>query len=83
MGDEKPTTPEETADAATLATLVEQLQTLIATLNGMLAELRASNERKDSELARKDEEIAELKRALLGPKSERRKRKPSGSAQIS
>ncbi|GAB4293080.1 MAG: IS66-like element ISSfl3 family transposase [Coriobacteriia bacterium] len=70
MSDEKPTTPSETADEGGLRALVAELRALIATLNALVRELR-------EQLARKDEEIAELKRALLGPKSERRKRKPS------
>lgn len=79
MSDEEPTptSDSEAADVASLQALVAQLQALIATLNGVLGELQEANGSLREQLARKDEEVAELKRALLGPKSERRKRQPS------
>jgi len=70
MGDEKPTTPDKADNEASLRALVAQLQALIGTLNGVVSDLR-------EQLARKEEENAELKQALLGPKSERQRRKPS------
>lgn len=72
MSDEEPTTRPEAADAAGLRALVEEFRALIATLNGVVSDLR-------EQLARKDEELAELKQALLGPKSERRRRPPSST----
>lgn len=65
-----PKSPPEPTDPAGLSALVVELRALIATLQAVISDLRSS-------LARKDEEIAELKRALLGPKSERQRRAPS------
>lgn len=60
--------PDAINDVSSFRALVHQLKSLVVTLNALVADLRAS-------LAAKDEEIAELRRALLGPKSERKPRK--------
>jgi len=70
MGDEDRSDPASPTDVAGLSALVVELRALIATLQVVVMDLRTT-------LARKDEEIAELKRALLGPKSERRRRPSS------
>ena len=67
MSAEEPSDVPDPTEPAGLAAMVKKLSGLIATLQALVAELRQSN-------ARKDEEIAELKRAILGPKSERQRR---------
>ncbi len=68
---------EESSAAATgepeLAALVPQLQSLITTLQVVVTNLQATNAALLEQLKRKDDEVAELKRAILGPKSERRR----------
>ncbi len=71
MSDETPTLPQQPADPAGLGALVHELRGLITTLQALVGDLR-------QQLSRKDEEIAELKQALLGPKSERRR--PAGTS---
>jgi len=56
--------PESIDDVGAFRDMLRQLQALVVTLNALVIELRAS-------LTTKDAEIAELKKALLGPKSER------------
>ncbi len=56
--------PDSIDDVASFRALIHQLQALVVTLNTLIMDLRAS-------LTEKDAEIAELKKALLGPKSER------------
>ena len=73
MSAENPGQPPNPADEAGLATLVTELRALIATLQALVGDLR-------EQLARKEEENAELKRALLGPKSERQRRKGASRA---
>lgn len=65
--------PDSINDVASFRAMMRQLQSLVATLNALVVELRAS-------LAEKDTEIAELRRALLGPKSERKPKKKTGTA---
>ena len=64
--------PDSIDDVSSFRALVHQLKALVMTLNALVADLRAS-------LAEKDDEIAELRRALLGPKSERRPKKDKPS----
>ena len=65
MSDDLPDTPAcEPTDLKSARGLIAQLQTLIATLTALITEHRES-------LATKDAENAELRRAILGPKSER------------
>jgi len=70
--------PESIDDIASFRVLIRQLQALVITLNTLVMELRDNLTQKDAQLKAKDEElelhaaeIAELRKALLGPKSER------------
>ncbi len=64
--------PDSIDDVSSFREMMRQLQSLVMTLNALVVELRAS-------LAEKDAENAELRRALLGPKSERKPKKPKTS----
>lgn len=74
MSDEELTAidPDSIDDVSSFRALVHQLKSLVMTLNALVVDLRAS-------LAEKDDEIAELRRALLGPKSERKPKKEKTS----
>lgn len=70
--------PESVNDIASFRALIRQLQALVITLNTLVTELRDNLTQKDAQLKAKDEElelhaaeIVELRKALLGPKSER------------
>ncbi len=73
MGDESNPEQGELTDLGTGRGLIAQLQGLIATLHALIGDLRASLEAKEAE-------NAELRRALVGPKSERQRREPSSRA---
>jgi transposase len=65
--------PDTIDDVSSFREMMRQLQALVMTLNALIVELRA-------QLTAKENENAELRRALLGPKSERKPKKTKTSA---